>query len=55
LRESPAGHIIKALSEGTPIHLLYQRTVVNGIEWLELQDPLLQTGWVQAIYVIIRP
>ncbi len=55
IRESPAGRIIEALPEGTPIHLLYQRITTNGVEWLGVLDPLGQAGWVQAVYVIIKP
>jgi uncharacterized hydrophobic protein (TIGR00271 family) len=54
-RDAPDGRIIGALPEGAPVEILYQRTTVNGIEWIEIRDILGRTGWVQVMYVIIRP
>jgi uncharacterized hydrophobic protein (TIGR00271 family) len=55
LRDAPAGRITGALPEGAPVDLLYQRTKVNEIDWIEIRDVLGRTGWVQVMYVIIRP
>jgi uncharacterized hydrophobic protein (TIGR00271 family) len=53
--DAPAGKVIGSLPEGSPIYILYQRTVVNGQEWLEIRLPDGQVGWVPALYVRIRP
>jgi uncharacterized hydrophobic protein (TIGR00271 family) len=53
--DTPQGKVIEALPEGTPIHLLYRRTVVNGQDWLEVRLPDDKVGWILAIYVNIRP
>jgi uncharacterized hydrophobic protein (TIGR00271 family) len=55
LREGPTGKIVGALPEGAPVHLLYRRETVNGSDWIEIQDELNRTGWVQAFYLIIKP
>jgi hypothetical protein len=55
LFDAPAGVIIGSIPEGAPIHILYQREVVNGQEWLEVRGSNEQVGWVPATYVIIRP
>jgi uncharacterized hydrophobic protein (TIGR00271 family) len=55
LRESPEGKIIALLPEGTPLQILYQRQMVNGHEWIEVRDVLSRIGWIQAIYLSVRP
>lgn len=55
LREGPAGKVIGALPEGAAVLILYQRQIVNGREWIEIQDALGRIGWVQAMYLIIKP
>ena len=54
LWNTPAGRIVFALPEGVPVHLLSGRTTVNGRDWIEIQDELGRTGWVQALYLIIK-
>ena len=54
LWNTPAGRIVFALPEGVPVHLLSGRTIVNGRDWIEIQDELGRTGWVQALYLIIK-
>jgi uncharacterized hydrophobic protein (TIGR00271 family) len=53
--DAPAGKIIGVLTEGSAIHILYQRTVIEGREWLEILQANDKSGWVPAEYVIIRP
>jgi uncharacterized hydrophobic protein (TIGR00271 family) len=55
LRDAPAGKIIGTLPEGAPVQILYLRETVNGREWIEIQDVLGRIGWVQVIYLIIKP
>jgi uncharacterized hydrophobic protein (TIGR00271 family) len=55
LRETPAGKIIGSLPEGAAVRILYQREIVNNREWIEILDIYGRTGWVQAIYLVIRP
>jgi len=55
LRESAAGKIIGSLPEGAAVRILYQREIVNDREWIEILDIYGRTGWVQAVYLIIRP
>jgi hypothetical protein len=53
--DAPAGAVIGSLSESSPIHILYRRTLVNGQVWLEIRTADDRVGWVPAEYVIIRP
>jgi hypothetical protein len=55
LWNTPAGRIVFALPEGAPVLLLSGRTTVNGRDWIEIQDELGRNGWVQALYLIIKP
>jgi len=55
LRETPAGKIIGTLPEGAAVRILYQREIINNREWIEILDIYGRTGWVQAIYLVIRP
>jgi len=55
LRETPAGKVIGTLPEGAAVRILYQREFVNDREWIEIMDIYGRTGWVQAIYLVIRP
>jgi uncharacterized hydrophobic protein (TIGR00271 family) len=55
LFDKVAGKIIAALPEGTPIYILYQRRVVDGLTWLEIRTVSGLQGWVRADFVIIRP
>ena len=52
---TPAGTIIGSLPESSPIHILYQREIINGREWLEIFSSDKRVGWVPAEFVIIRP
>jgi uncharacterized hydrophobic protein (TIGR00271 family) len=51
LRDAPNGVIIAALSESTPLQILYQRATVDGVEWADIQDGLNRTGWLPLRYV----
>ncbi len=53
--DSPKGMIIDSLAEGWPIRILYRREIVNGYEWLEIQQLDGKVGWVPAFYVSIQP
>ena len=55
LRESPGGKIITLMPEGAPLQILYRRQTWNGHEWIEVRDVLGRTGWIQSIYLSIRP
>lgn len=55
LRETPAGKVIGTLPEGAAVRILYQREFVNDREWIEIMDIYGRTGWVQTIYLVIRP
>ncbi len=55
LFDAPAGAIIGSLSEGSPIHILYRREIINGQAWLEIRGADDRVGWVPAKYVIILP
>jgi uncharacterized hydrophobic protein (TIGR00271 family) len=56
LRQAPGGKAIPgALVEGSPVLILYRREIVNGEEWIEVQDSLGRIGWVKGIFIIIRP
>jgi uncharacterized hydrophobic protein (TIGR00271 family) len=53
--DKAAGKIIAALPEGSPIRILYQRQIVDGLKWLEIRTGNGLEGWVRADFVIIRP
>jgi uncharacterized hydrophobic protein (TIGR00271 family) len=55
LRDAPAGKVIGTIPKGAPVQILYRREMINNREWIEIQDVLGRIGWVQAIYLIIRP
>ena len=55
LRKTPAGKIIGSLLEGAAVRILYQREMVNDREWIEILEIYGRTGWIQAIYLVIRP
>jgi uncharacterized hydrophobic protein (TIGR00271 family) len=55
LFDAPTGAVIGSLPESSPIYLLYQRKIINGLEWLEIISNDNRVGWVPAEYVIIRP
>jgi uncharacterized hydrophobic protein (TIGR00271 family) len=52
LRQSPNGPVIGALVPGKPLTLLYGRSVVDGLVWLEVMDYQGRVGWVPQIYLI---
>jgi uncharacterized hydrophobic protein (TIGR00271 family) len=55
LRDAPGGKIIAFLAEGVPIEVLYQRMVVEGMEWIEVRDWQGRVGWVLSRFVYVRP
>ena len=56
LREEPAGRIIPgALPEGAPIWILYDRQVIDGVEWIHVRDTLSRIGWLRADVLVIYP
>jgi uncharacterized hydrophobic protein (TIGR00271 family) len=55
MRDAPNGRIITALSEGSPVQILYRQETVAGLEWLEVRDVLGRTGWMQARLLVIKP
>lgn len=57
MRDTPGrqGKVVTALSEGTPMQILYRRESVNGEEWVEVRDLLGRTGWVMAQFLQVQP
>ncbi len=55
LRDQPNGKITSFLPEGAPVEILYQREQVGSILWIQVADLVGRTGWVNAIYLTIRP
>ena len=56
LRSEPGGgSIIGFIPEGAPINILYQKTIVDDKEWIEIRDILGRTGWVLTQFIVIRP
>jgi len=57
MRDAPGrqGKIVAALSDGTPVQILYRRESVNGEAWVEVRDLLGRTGWIMARFVEILP
>ena len=55
LRDTPAGNIFATIPEGAPVQILYRREVINGREWIEIRDLFGRTGWIQVMYLTIRP
>jgi hypothetical protein len=55
LRQDPGGKVIGALPEGSAIEILYQRKLLNGIEWIEIRDLFGRTGWIPVDFLVIKP
>lgn len=55
LRSSPGGKIVGALSEGAPVLILDYDQDANGMRWIKIRDMLNRSGWIQAMYLVIRP
>ena len=55
LRDKPGGAITSFLPENAPVEILYQREQVGSILWIEVRDLVGHTGWVNAIYLTIKP
>lgn len=55
LRDAPGGAIITFLAEGAPIEVLYQRVIVEGMEWIEVRDWRGRVGWVLSRFVYVQP
>jgi uncharacterized hydrophobic protein (TIGR00271 family) len=55
LREAPAGKIISALPEGAAVQILYQRELVNNLEWIQVRDIFERIGWIPLQFVVIKP
>jgi len=55
LRDGPAGKVFGTLPEGAAVLILYRREIVNNREWIEVQDVFGRIGWVQSMYLVIRP
>jgi uncharacterized hydrophobic protein (TIGR00271 family) len=53
--DEAGGKAIKALPENMPIFILYRRSSVNGLTWLEIRTADGEVGWVPANYVNIKP
>lgn len=54
LRDAPAGKVIAALPEGTPVEILYRRETANNMEWVEVRDAQGRIGWVAAQFLAPR-
>lgn len=55
LRDAPAGMIIGSLPEGAAVEILYQREMVNNLEWIQVRDLFGRIGWVPVPFVVIKP
>lgn len=55
LRDAPAGAITGFLPEGAPVHILYRREIVNGVDWIEVRDAVGRVGWLLVRHLVIRP
>ncbi len=40
------------LSEGSLIRIMYEREVVDEVEWVKIFDAEGRTGWVAAEYLV---
>jgi hypothetical protein len=52
LRWVPAGPIVGALSEGTLVKILYERTIIDGLAWVKVTDAEGRVGWVAESYLV---
>jgi uncharacterized hydrophobic protein (TIGR00271 family) len=56
LRETPNGHTMPGpLPGGSPVGILYDRVIINHVEWIYIRDVIGREGWVRASYLVIRP
>jgi uncharacterized hydrophobic protein (TIGR00271 family) len=57
MRDAPGrqGKVVTALSEGTPVHILYRRETIDGDEWVEVRDVLGRTGWMMLRFLTTLP
>jgi uncharacterized hydrophobic protein (TIGR00271 family) len=55
MRQTPGGVIIGALPEGSAVQILYQRELLNGMEWVEIRDLFGRIGWIPIEFLVIRP
>lgn len=55
VRSGPGGKISGSLPEGAAVQILSGRQEMNGITWIEIQDLLGRTSWVQVNYLRIKP
>ena len=53
LRQFPEGPVIGFLREGDPLIVLYGSRLVNGIQWVEVQDAEGRVGWLPEVYLAI--
>lgn len=54
LRQWPEGPTIgPLLREGTTLTMLYGQQIVNGIVWVEVEDPEGRVGWVPQVYLLV--
>jgi hypothetical protein len=55
LRWTPGGATAGVLREGERVEILYQRQIVDDLEWLQIRDQGGRIGWVVAQYVQPQP
>jgi uncharacterized hydrophobic protein (TIGR00271 family) len=55
LRWTPGGPLAGTLSEGATVQILYDRTEVDGLEWVRVRDEAGRIGWVAVDYLAQIP
>ena len=56
LRDAPNGDTIPGIiPEGAPVFILYDRAIVNGVEWIHVRDGFGREGWLRADVIYIKP
>ena len=55
LRDAPGGGIVAFLPEGAGVQVLLGRQTVDGVNWLEVRDLFGRSGWVPAVFILVRP
>ena len=53
LRQFPDGPVIATLREGSPLLILYESEIIDGLVWIEVVDPEGRIGWLPQTYTLI--
>ena len=52
MRWTPGGPISATFSEGTVVRILYERELVDQVEWLKVDAGGERIGWIAAEYLV---